>query len=68
MAKIFVAALAFLISTGATSHAQPDAKDRQITSKSFPVIKLVRIPAKGKQFTMGAPKGEPGQGLPATEQ
>jgi hypothetical protein len=30
-------------------------------------MKLVRIPAKGKQFTMGAPKGTPGQRLDETE-
>jgi len=44
-----------------------DAKDREITSKTFPALKLVRIPAKGKQFTMGAPKGEPGQLRDETE-
>jgi formylglycine-generating enzyme required for sulfatase activity len=67
MAKFFVATLAVVISTAAPGTAQPDAKDGEITSKTFPAIKLVRIPAKGKQFTMGAPKGEPGQRFDETE-
>ncbi len=65
---VLVPALAFVMSVvGPTYAQQPDAKDREITSKTFPTLKLVRIPAKGKQFTMGAPKGEPGQLRDETE-
>src|SRR5208283_4059184 len=65
---VLVPALAFVMSVIAPTYAQqPDAKDREITSKTFPTLKLVRIPAKGKQFTMGAPKGEPGQLRDETE-
>jgi formylglycine-generating enzyme required for sulfatase activity len=59
---VLVPTLAFLMSTVSSTYSeQPDAKDREIASKSFPALKLVRIPAKGKQFIMGAPKGTPGQ-------
>ena len=64
---VLVPTLAFVTSLVASTYAQPDAKDREITSKTYPALKLVRIPAKGKQFTMGAPKGEPGQLRDETE-
>jgi sulfatase modifying factor 1 len=37
-----------------------DAKDREMVSKTLPTLRLVRIPAQGKMFTMGSPKGEYG--------
>lgn len=50
---VLVPAVAFVMSMVVPTDArQPDAKDREITSKTFPALKLVRIPSKGKQFTM----------------
>lgn len=36
-------------------------QDREFASRTFPALKLVRIPAQGKTFTMGAPRGTDGQ-------
>jgi len=59
---VLVPTLAFVMSMVASTYAEPpDAQDREIASKTFPALKLLRIPAKGKQFIMGAPKGTPGQ-------
>ena len=51
--------LMFLSVAVALSPAQ-EAKDCGMASKTLPTLKLVRIPAKGKTFTMGSPKGEQG--------
>jgi hypothetical protein len=52
--------LMFLPGTARPLLAQQKANDRELVSKTFPTLKLVRIPAQGKTFTMGSPKGEPG--------
>jgi formylglycine-generating enzyme required for sulfatase activity len=46
---------------------QQEAKDREMASKTLPTLKLVRIPAKGKAFTMGSPKEEKGHEDDETE-
>ncbi|HEX3654572.1 MAG TPA: formylglycine-generating enzyme family protein [Pirellulales bacterium] len=52
--------LTFLPATALPSFAQ-QSEMKEIVSKTFPTLKLIQIPAKGRTFTMGAPKGEPGQ-------
>jgi formylglycine-generating enzyme required for sulfatase activity len=37
-----------------------EVKDREFASKTIPALKFVRVPAKGKTFTVGSPKGDPG--------
>ena len=65
---LLVSTLAFAMSMVASAYAEPpDVKDREIASKTFPALKLVRIPAKEKQFVMGAPKGTPGQRFDESE-
>jgi formylglycine-generating enzyme len=39
---------------------QEEANAPEMASKTLPTLKLVRIPAKGKTFTVGSPKGERG--------
>src|SRR5271166_6469086 len=54
-------ALAFQLGAEAPLRAQrEEANAPEMASKTLPTLKLVRIPAKGKTFTVGSPKGERG--------
>lgn len=53
--------IAFLLVLAFHSAAvAQETKDGEMASKTLPTVKLVRISAQGKTFTMGSPKGELG--------
>lgn len=63
MRRIFLAVLWILTlrpEAEAPLRAQQPASAPEIVSQTLPTLKLVRIPARGKTFTVGSPAGEKG--------